>query len=122
VREQWQKTPARLEVTFAAIGQIARLARRAIQTGATEALGPLMYQNQSLLAELDVSSPEIEALVSAARAAGARGAKLAGGGRGGNVIALVDEEHISPVAEALANAGATAVIQTTITDTPESAT
>lgn len=121
VRAQWQQTPARLEVTFAAIGQIARRARRAIQTGEVDVLGPLMDQNQALLTELDVSSPEIEALVAAARAAGAKGAKLAGGGRGGNVIALVDEPHVEPVTAALIDAGATAAIQTEITPEPESA-
>ena len=44
-----------------------------------------------MLRELGVSSPELERLVTAARAAGALGAKLSGGGCGGNAIALVTD-------------------------------
>ena len=38
-----------------------------------------------------MSAPEVEALVAAARGAGALGAKLTGGGAGGAVIALAAE-------------------------------
>ena len=49
-----------------------------------------MDENHALLQEIGVSCPELDALVAAARAAGALGAKLSGGGRGGNMIALGD--------------------------------
>ena len=52
-------------------------------------LGPLMNANQDVLRRLDVSGPELEALIEAALRAGASGAKLSGGGRGGNVIAVI---------------------------------
>jgi mevalonate kinase len=62
-----------------------------------------------------VSSRELDALVEAARAAGALGAKLSGGGRGGNMIALVDESNADAVAAALQAAGATNTIVGTVT-------
>ena len=65
-----------------------------------------MNQNHELLQELTVSSPELDRLVSAAYEAGALGAKMSGGGRGGNMIALAEEENVAGVVEALKSAGA----------------
>jgi mevalonate kinase len=73
-----------------------------------------MDANQELLQEIGVSSPELDTLVSAARRAGAGGAKLCGGGRGGNMIALVTRETADAVARALRDAGAVRVIVTEI--------
>jgi len=73
-----------------------------------------MDQNHALLAEMGVSSPELERLVAAARLAGALGAKLSGGGRGGNMIALVTAETAETVRQALRQAGANNTILTTI--------
>jgi mevalonate kinase len=64
-----------------------------------------MNKNHSLLQELEVSSPELDRLVKAARKAGALGAKLSGGGLGGNIIAMVDE-GVDQVIEALKSEGA----------------
>ena len=69
---------------------------------------------ESTLREMTVSSPELDKLVSAARKGGALGAKMSGGGRGGNMIALVEEEISSAVAEALISAGATRTIITQV--------
>jgi mevalonate kinase len=66
------------------------------------------------LQKLGVSSPELERLIATARHAGALGAKLSGGGRGGNIIALVDESSAPGVAESLGEAGARGVILTTV--------
>jgi mevalonate kinase len=73
-----------------------------------------MDANQVLLQRMTVSSPELERLLSAARAAGAQGAKLSGGGRGGNMIALVAKEKAPAVAEALQSAGAKRTIITRV--------
>jgi mevalonate kinase len=73
-----------------------------------------MTRNHALLRELGVSSPELDNLVDRACAAGARGAKLSGGGRGGNMLALVDEATAAPVREALLAAGARRVIGTQV--------
>jgi mevalonate kinase len=63
---------------------------------------------------LTVSSPELDRLISAATDAGAIGAKLSGGGRGGNMIALVQAGSAEDVATALASAGSPRVIIATI--------
>jgi mevalonate kinase len=114
VRRGWQAEPVRYEAWFDRIGEIARAARRAVESGEVHALGPLMNANQELARAIDVSSPEIEKLVEAALHAGARGAKLSGGGRGGNVIALVEEETREQVAQAWQAAGVARVIVTLV--------
>lgn len=117
VRKAWLANPDRLERIFDEIGSIARQARKFIEDWLPERLGPLMNHNQALLQELDVSSPELDRLIAAARSAGASGAKLCGGGRGGNMIALVTPETAQPVADALRQAGAVNTIMTTIEKT-----
>jgi mevalonate kinase len=73
-----------------------------------------MDRNHALLQELTVSSPELDGLVQAARDAGALGAKMSGGGRGGNMIALVPVGLSLQVAKALRSAGAIRTIITTV--------
>jgi mevalonate kinase len=114
VRKGWEANPAKYESLFDQCGAIANQARALIESGQPSQLGPLMTQNQTLLRELTVSSPELETLIQAALSAGALGAKLSGGGRGGNMIALVTDETETAVKEALLNAGAKRVITTTI--------
>lgn len=114
VRADWQRAPARSEALFLAIGQLARQARALIEAGRPAELGPLMTDNHHRLSELGVSCPELEALVAAAAAGGALGAKLSGGGRGGNMIALVTAVSAPRVRSALVQAGAVRVLRTTI--------
>ena len=64
--------------------------RLAIEAGDKKAIGQLIDLNQMLLSGLFLSTPEIEQMCAAARAAGAYGAKLTGAGGGGSVIALVE--------------------------------
>lgn len=114
VRRLWQAEPSRYEAVFAAIGSIVRTARQAIESGHPEQLGPLMDENHALLQELTVSSPELDRLVAAARQAGAWGAKLSGGGRGGNMIALCPSEKANAICQALQAAGARRVLLTQV--------
>jgi len=88
--------------------------QRGGEVGRWRALGGLFRRNQQLLAEIGVSSEPLEGLIQAAQAAGSFGAKLSGGGRGGNIIALVDPAHPQPVMDALTAAGAKRVILTTV--------
>ncbi len=113
VRSAWEAETERYEALFDDIGQIARAARQAIESGQPEELGRLMDENHALLYDIGVSSPELEQLVWAARVAGAQGAKLCGAGRGGNMIALVDEIQAQAVALNLAQNGAVRTIITT---------
>ncbi len=103
-----------IENIFNEIAQIALIGRRSIESGMPELLGELMDQNHAYLQALTVSSPALDKLVEAARAAGALGAKLSGSGRGGNMIAVVDQAKAESVAGALISAGAKRAIITEI--------
>jgi mevalonate kinase len=115
VRAAWQADPNRYNALFEQIGSISQKARQAIETGHVDTLGEIMNENHKLLQELDVSCPELDALVNAARRAGASGAKLSGSGRGGNMMALVTPNTQIHVERALRQAGAKNVIVTEIT-------
>jgi mevalonate kinase len=56
----------------------------------------------------------LDQLIEAARNAGALGAKLSGGGRGGNLIALVQPEIAESVSASLKEAGAKNTIVTQV--------
>ncbi|PWB70654.1 MAG: mevalonate kinase [Anaerolineales bacterium] len=116
VRKLWEADNEKWEGVFDEVGEIAKRAREAIEGGDAKELGGLMDQNHALLREMTVSSPELDRLVSAAREAGATGAKLSGGGRGGNMIALTEADQAESVSRALTAAGARHVIMTTIED------
>jgi mevalonate kinase len=114
VRRAWEREPARFEALFDRVAAVVEAARAAIAAGEPGRLGPLMDENHALLQEIGVSCSELDALVMAARGAGATGAKLSGGGRGGNMIALVTAEIAPQVADVLRAAGAVRVIVTTV--------
>jgi len=114
VRRAWEADPAAYEARFDAIAAIVEDARRAIIEGNLPALGRLMNDNQRELEAIGVSSPELETLIGAARQAGALGAKLSGAGRGGNMIALVEDSARERVRLALVAAGARGVIITRV--------
>lgn len=114
VRRNWQADPGASERIFDEIAGIANAAREAIEHGPVEALGPLMTRNQALLQALTVSSAELDRLVAVALASGALGAKLSGGGRGGNMIALASPANSDAVAGALRAAGAVNTIITQV--------
>lgn len=109
-----EANPPRWEKVFNQVGEIVWDARQAIERGDTAALGTLMDANHALLQEMTVSCAELDQLTDAAHKAGALGAKLSGGGRGGNMIALVLKEKASAMAETLLAAGAKRTIITTV--------
>jgi mevalonate kinase len=111
VRTGWETNPAHYERLFDQIAATVTLARTALLAGDWPALGLQLDANHILLQQLGVSSPELDALCNVARINGALGAKLSGGGRGGNMIALAaDEASAVPLRAALRAAGATRVI------------
>lgn len=114
VRRRWQADPTTYNLVFDQIGRIVERGRQAIEDGAVRPLGPLMNQNQELLRKLGVSSTEIDSLVEAALSSGASGAKLSGGGRGGNVVVLIDPKTRQQVMTALDAAGATRLLEVTL--------
>jgi mevalonate kinase len=114
VRKLWQKNKPRYEKIFSKVGEIVWNARQAIERGDITELGKLMDANHALLQEMTVSCEELDNLVEAARKSGALGAKLSGGGRGGNMIALVEKDSAPAVARALSSAGAKRTILTQV--------
>ncbi len=114
VRRAWQEDPSHIEEIFQSIGAISRQARIAMIEGDLKILGALMNKNQSKLEKLGVSSDRLEKLNDAARHANASGAKLSGGGMGGFMIALTDEENVDAVRLSIIDAGATAAFVSTI--------
>ena len=114
VRRLWLRDSNRFETIFNEIAQISTMARHFIESGRPELLGELMNQNHEFLRQMTVSSPELDVLVYAARKADALGAKLSGGGRGGNMIALVEQAEAESVAAVLMSAGAKRTIITEI--------
>ncbi len=114
VRKLWEADQARWESVFDEVGEIARSAKEKIETGDWRLLGELMNQNHTLLQKMTVSSPELDTLVEAARKAGAAGAKLSGGGRGGNMIALAEAKKADDISSALISAGAKNTIVTQV--------
>ena len=107
VRRAWELDRRRYERLFDRAAALAIQARLCIETGQLIALGGLMNENQSVLTGIGVSSPELERLCAGALSAGALGAKLSGGGKGGNMIALVTPGAEEEVASRLLAAGAT---------------
>ena len=114
VRKLWEADKPRWETVFTRVGEIVWNARQAIERGDLVELGRLMNANHKLLREMTVSCAELDKLVEAARSNGALGAKLSGGGRGGNIIALVEKENAPAIARALSTAGAKRTIVTQV--------
>lgn len=120
LRRAWQADPKPYEALFDAAGRIAETARCLLEDGQPERLSALMDENHTLLQAMGVSCPELDRLTQAARDAGALGAKLSGGGRGGNMIALVTPNQAAPVIDALKQAGARQAFATTVKLTAKS--
>lgn len=71
----------------------------ALRVGDIPALGPLMLaSHESSRDNMEVSIPELDALVECLMNAGAIGARLTGAGFGGCVVALVPSEHADAIA------------------------
>lgn len=110
VRKLHADLPEYYESLFDSIEEIVKRARECIEIGNLELLGLLMTKNHNFLKDMSVSSPALDQLVNTALDFGALGAKLSGGGRGGNIITLVSEQTSEPITQALLSAGATRVI------------
>ncbi len=114
LRERWEKDPGTYGGWFEEIGEIVIKARTMLETGSIESLGALMDQNQTLLEDMGLSSFELQHLVTAARRAGALGAKLSGAGMGGIMLALVEPDTAQIIETALRKAGAKQVFITEV--------
>lgn len=70
-------------------------------------IGDLINQHHQLLRDnLKITTPKIDAMITAALQAGAYGAKIVGSGKGGCIVALASKETEKNIIKALKNAGA----------------
>lgn len=101
-REQY---PEKVERIFQAIAKLVEEAKLRMLEGDWERVGKLMDFNQEYLRDLGVSSEKLEALISAAKGAGAWGAKLSGAGGGDCMIALAPGDKREAINTAIREAG-----------------
>lgn len=102
VRAKKEADPAWFDALLAKYVALVERGEAAIEAGDSATLGALLNENHALCQELTVSCPELDALVLAARAAGAVGAKMSGTGRGGLMLALTPTPELqASVAAAL---------------------
>ena len=82
----------------------ALLAAGTVRAHVDEIGALLDASHDSLRDDYEVTVPQLDLAVDAARAAGAHGARMTGGGFGGSTIALVEADQAQMVAEAIAAA------------------
>jgi galactokinase/mevalonate kinase-like predicted kinase len=104
IRERWLQGDPQVRNGYNEIARLARLGKKALIECDWRELGRLMNMNHDIQRELGGSGEINELLIKAALDAGAEGAKLAGAGHGGTIIALATEPE--PVIRALKAAGA----------------
>ncbi|OGJ37508.1 MAG: mevalonate kinase [Candidatus Pacebacteria bacterium RIFOXYB1_FULL_39_46] len=105
VAEEKANNADKINEIFEQITIITKLAKTAILASDWPQVGNLMTQNQLLLAELGVSSTELDSLISVSLLSGAYGAKLSGAGGGDCMIALADQKIKKKMEIELENVG-----------------
>jgi len=106
VKERKEKEPEKYEKIFKRAKSLVHEARRALETVDVKKVGKLMDENHKLLQEIEVSTPELDMLVSLAKKNGAFGAKMTGGGLGGYMVSVVpDKETQDKVAQVMEKNG-----------------
>jgi mevalonate kinase len=111
VAEQLADDSVRANAIFDGIASLVESAQRALVHGDYASLGPLLDENQRFLVQLQLSTDKLDDMCQLARAAGALGAKLTGGGGGGCMLALArDADAAEHVSSALSAAGHAAFV------------
>ncbi|MFN3652107.1 MAG: hypothetical protein ACK47B_21230 [Armatimonadota bacterium] len=109
LRDRWIEGDEAVVAGYRRIARLAREAKSAVLSGDWDAVGAAMNENHAIQRDLGGSGEVNERLIAAALAAGARGAKLAGAGKGGTIIAV--HEDPAYLARHLVEAGAARVIR-----------
>ena len=106
LRDRWLEGEPVVVAGYKRITEIARMGKKALLLADWPLLGRLMNENHAIQRDLGGSGVSNERLISAALDTGAMGAKLAGAGDGGTIIALWPRPDRTPLEEALRQAGA----------------
>lgn len=101
LREELKLNPDYVQSRIEEIGDLVRKATANLTDPNRELQADLINRNQEILRELNLSCPELDRLIDIALANGALAAKLTGGGKGGHMLALVEESQIENVFSAL---------------------
>jgi galactokinase/mevalonate kinase-like predicted kinase len=109
LRERWLDGETAVVEGYERMTEIARTGKKALLLEDWKLLGQLMNENHAIQRDLGGSGESNERLIAAALEAGALGAKLAGAGDGGTIIALWPWADPDPLEEALYAAGASAM-------------
>lgn len=117
VRQLYQQYPNQTKVKIDQLTRLTVEARQHMMSGKLTKLGITLNLAQHELEALGVSDASLDHYITAAREAGALGAKLTGGGRGGCMIALADTLELArTIQQTLDDAGAAQTWQCAIKD------
>ena len=106
VRDNWKKEPGLMDGYFDEIERITNQGKIAIEKGNEKIVGEMMDKNHELLNSIGVGHDKLEKLIDIAKDTDALGAKLTGGGGGGNMVALAkDKRNQKKIQDAITEAG-----------------
>lgn len=108
-RERWLAGDPAVVGGYQQVEQMARMAKRALLSCDWDTLAGLMNRNHAIVRDLGGSGESNEALIAAALGGGALGAKLAGAGGGGTILALTRDPDRTE--RALLDAGADQILR-----------
>jgi galactokinase/mevalonate kinase-like predicted kinase len=109
IRARWERGDADVVRGYERVAAIAREGKSALLRADWTRFGALMDENHAIQRDFGGSGESNERLLKAARDAGALGAKLAGAGGGGTIVALWPDPDPAPLDRALRAAGASAI-------------
>ncbi len=109
IRERWERGEPEVVRAYERVTEIGREGRAAFLRRDWPGFGALMSENHEIQRRLGGSGESTDRLIRAALEAGAAGAKLAGAGHGGTIVALWPGEDRSRLERALREAGAEAL-------------
>jgi mevalonate kinase len=105
VKKKMDAEPEKVNRIYDAIRDLVEKAKADMVKGDWETVGKWMNFDQEYLRDLGVSTEKLEAMISAAKKAGAYGAKLSGAGGGDCMIALTPNDKKKAVTDAITKAG-----------------
>jgi galactokinase/mevalonate kinase-like predicted kinase len=109
IRARWEQGDAVVVRGYERMAAIAREGKTALLRAEWPRLGALMNENHAIQRDFGGSGEPNEKLIATALGAGALGAKLAGAGGGGTIVALWPHADTAPLEHALRGAGASEI-------------
>lgn len=105
VKKQMEDEPERISKIYNDMEKIADESKKYFYKKDWKMIGKFMNDNQNLLRQIKVSTPELERLIGASIKAGAYGAKLSGAGGGDCMIALGINDNINKIEKSIESMG-----------------